>query len=89
VDLMTAVDLSYDPTEVGSDLVVGCLVSQSPRAGDPGFDPRPGDIVSATDVDGEALQARVVRRDADLIWIRLDVSGLLQSPPRRADAGSA
>ena len=48
---MTAADLIYDPNEVGADLVAACLVSHSPRAGDPSFDPEPDDVRVATDVD--------------------------------------
>ena len=75
-DVATA-DLIYDPNEVGADLVAACLVSQSPRADDPSFDPKPGDVLMATDVDDEILSARVVRREGNLIWIQLDIPGLL------------
>lgn len=74
---MTAADLIYDPNEVGADLVAACLVSQSPRAYDPSFDPKPGDVLVATDVDDEIVRARVVRRVGNLIWIQLDIPGLL------------
>lgn len=74
--VMTAADLIYDPNEVGGDLVVACLISQGPRADDPSFDPRAGDALVATDVDGEDLRASVVRRDGDKVWIRLDVPEL-------------
>jgi len=77
---VTAADLIYDPNDVGPDLVVACLVSQSPRAEDPSFDPRPGDILTATDVDGEDLRARLVRRDGNLIWVQLDISGMMSGP---------
>jgi hypothetical protein len=60
-----AYDLWYDATTVGSDLVVECWISHGPRAGDPAFDPRPGDRVTVGD-DGEApLRAQVVRREGE------------------------
>jgi hypothetical protein len=74
---MIAADLIYDPNEVGADLVAVCLLSQSPRADDPAFDPNPGDVLTATDVDGEDLRARVVRRDGNLVWVQLDIPGLM------------
>ncbi len=75
--VVTTADLLYDPNEVGSDLVVLCWISQGPRADDAGFDPLPGDPVRVTDADGEDLTARVVRRDDNRVWVRLDVPGLL------------
>ncbi|MFT4010753.1 MAG: hypothetical protein QM655_12020 [Nocardioidaceae bacterium] len=78
--IVSAADLIYDPTEVGPDLVAACLVSQSPRATDPSFDPRPNDILTVTDADGEDLRARVVRRDGNVIWVQLDVPGLMTAP---------
>ena len=70
------VDLLYDPNEVGADLVVACLISQGPRVDDPTFDPQPGDVLLATDDDGEDLQGQVVRRAGNLVWLRLNVPGL-------------
>ncbi len=80
MDVMTVADLIYDPNDVGADLVVVCLVSQSPRADDPAFDPQPSDVLTATDIDGEDMRARVVRRDGNLVWIQLDVPGLMTTP---------
>lgn len=77
---MRHVDLIYDPNEVGSDLVVACLISQSPRAEDDSFDPRPGDVLLATDDDGEDFHGRVVRRQGNVVWIQLDLPGLLSAP---------
>lgn len=75
--VMTVADLIYDPNDVGSDLVVVCLVSQSPRSDDPSFDPQPGDVVGVTDIDGEDARARVVRRDGNLVWVQLDLRGVV------------
>lgn len=78
--IMTAVDLIYDPNEVGPDLVVTCLISQSPRAADPTFDPQPSDILLVTDADDEDLRARVVRRAGNQVSVQLIVPELLTAP---------
>lgn len=72
-------DLTYDPNEVGGDLVVECWISQSPRAEDTGFDPQPGDRLLAGDDEEPPLRARVVRRDGDRVWVQLEL-------PSAADA---
>lgn len=80
MDAMTSVDLIYDPNEVGADLVVTCLISQSPRATDGTFDPQPSDLLLVTDADGEDLRARVVRRDGNQVSVQLIVPELLTTP---------
>lgn len=80
MDAMASVDLMYDPNEVGADLVVTCLISQSPRATDSAFDPQPSDILLVTDADGEDLRARVVRRDGNRVSVQLIVPELLTTP---------
>ncbi|MCR1782322.1 hypothetical protein KVF89_07240 [Nocardioides carbamazepini] len=77
---MVDIDLIYDPNEVGADLVVLTWISQGPRSGDATFDPQPADLVRVTDVDGEDLRARVVGRDGNRVWVRLDVPGLIAHP---------
>lgn len=67
-------DLSFDPNEVGADLVVECWVSQGPRADDRTFDPQPGDWVVVGDDEGEPLHARVTRRSGDRIWVQVQLS---------------
>lgn len=52
---MTTADLIYDPNEAGADLVVTCLMSQSPRADDSTFDPQPRDVLLVTDADNDDL----------------------------------
>lgn len=78
--VMTTADLIYDPNEVGPDLVVTCLISQSPRAADPTFDPQPSDLLLVTDADGEDLRARVVRRADNQVAVQLIVPELLTAP---------
>lgn len=80
MDVMTMADLIYDPNEVGADLVVTCLISQSPRASDNSFDPQPSDMLLVTDADGEDLRARVVRRDGNRVSVQLIVPELLTAP---------
>jgi len=74
---MATADLIYDPNDVGADLVVPCLVSHSPRATESSFDPQPGDLLLATDADEEAVPARVIHREGNLIWIQLEIPGLV------------
>lgn len=68
-----AYDLSFDPNDVGPDLVVECWISHSPRAGDDTFDPQPGDVLKAGDDEGEPLKGRVVRRDGNRVWVQLEL----------------
>ena len=75
-----SVSFGYDPNEVGSELVVTCLISLSPRAGDSTFDPQPSDMLLVTDVDGEDLWARVVRRDGNQVSVQLIVPELHTAP---------
>lgn len=72
--MSTAYDLSYDPNEVGADMVVECWISQSPHAGDGDFDPQPGDWLTAGDDEEPPLRGRVTRRDGDRVWIQLQLS---------------
>ena len=64
-------DLRYDPNDVGPDLVVECWLPASPRGGDSGFDPVPGDVVRIGDDEELPLQARVVRRSGDRVWVQV------------------
>ena len=66
-------DLEYDPNEVGGDMVVECWISQGPRANDPCFDPQPGDWLSVGDHELPARRGRVIRRDANHVWIQVDL----------------
>jgi hypothetical protein len=67
-------DLTFDPNDVGPDLVVECWISQGPRAGDTAFDPQPGDEVTAGDDEGAPLHGRVIRREANRVWVQLDLT---------------
>lgn len=69
--MTTAYDLSYDPNEIGPDCVVECWISHGPRAGDPRFDPQPGDTVSLIDDDAEPLTGRVFRREGNVVWVQV------------------
>ena len=69
-------DLLYDPNEVGADLVVECWISQGPRAGDPDFDPRPGDWLEVGDDELPARRARVIRRDANRVWVQMHLANV-------------
>jgi len=64
-------DLTYDPNEVGGDMVVECWISHGPHAHDPGFDPQPGQWLMAGDDEEPPRRARVVRRDGNRVWIQL------------------
>lgn len=68
-----AYDLSYDPNEVGPDLVVECRIHRGPRSSDPAFDPTPGDSVRVGDDEGAPLKARVVRRTGDRVWVQIEL----------------
>jgi hypothetical protein len=79
IDTMTDVDdtlydLAFDPNDVGPDSVVECWISQGPRADDSGFDPQPGDEVTAGDDEGAPLPGRVIRREGNRVWVQLDLS---------------
>ncbi|HXR23425.1 MAG TPA: hypothetical protein VN786_12785 [Acidimicrobiales bacterium] len=67
-------DLTYDPNEVGGDLVVECWLSHSPRANDADFDPQPADIVTVGDDEERPLRGRVVRRDGNRVWVQLELA---------------
>lgn len=69
-------DLSFDPNDVGPDLVVECWISQSRRADDPLFDPEPGDSVSVGDDEGPPLHGRVTRRDGNRVWVQVQLTNL-------------
>lgn len=66
-------DLWYDATSVGEDLVADTFIHLGPRAEDATFDPQSGDVLFAGDDDEPPVSATVVRRDADRVWIRLDL----------------
>ncbi len=72
--MVTPYDLSYDPNEVGADLVVECWISHSPRSTDPTFDPQPGDTVVIGDDDEAPLDGRVIRRDGNRVWVQVHLS---------------
>ncbi len=69
-------DLSFDPNDVGPDLVVECWISQSRRARDPLFNPQPGDVVSVGDEGGPPLHGRVTRRDGNRVWVQVQLPNL-------------
>jgi hypothetical protein len=68
-----AYDLTYDPNEVGPDLVVECRLHRGPRADDPAFDPKPGDTVRIGDDEEAPLEARVIRRASDRVWVQVQL----------------
>lgn len=70
---MADYDLSFDPNDVGNDLVVECWISQGPRAGDAGFDPQPGDRLLVGDDEGDPLKARVTRREGNRVWVQVEL----------------
>jgi len=76
-------DLWYDPNAVGGDLVVETWIAHGPRSGDAGFDPEPGDEVLAGDDEERPTRARVVRRDGDRVWIRLELLNRAQAVAQR------
>lgn len=76
-------DLWYDATSVGADLVVTTWISHGPRALDPSFNPQPGDWVLVGDDDEPPCQARVTRRDANHVWVQLEL-GFVASAGARA-----
>ena len=69
-------DLTFDPNDVGPDLVVECWISQGPRAHDPAFDPHPGDEVTVGDDEGPTLRARVTRREGNRVWVQVRLAGV-------------
>ena len=67
-------DLTYDPNDVGPDLVVECWLPRGPRSTvDPTFDPTPGDMVMVGDDEEAPLSARVVRRDGGRVWVQVQL----------------
>ncbi len=66
-------DLTYDPNEVGPDLVVECRLHRGPRADDAAFDPSPGDTVRIGDDEEAPLVARVIRRAGDRVWVQVQL----------------
>ena len=66
-------DLSYDPNEVGRDLVVDCWISQGPRAIDVMFDPQPSDWVIAGDGEVAPRRVRVTRREGNRVWVQMQL----------------
>ena len=74
-------DLSFDPNDVGPDLVVECWISQSRRADDPLFDPESGGSVSAGDDEGPPLHGRVTRRDGNRVWVQVRLPDVSNAVP--------
>jgi hypothetical protein len=72
----TPYDLTYDPNEIGVDLVVGCHISRGPRGDDPSFDPQVGDWIFVGDDEEEPLRARTIRRDGDRVWVQVQIPNL-------------
>lgn len=66
-------DLWYDATSVGADLVAETWISHSPRASDTAFDPLPGDWVTAGDDEEPSIRGRITRRDANKVWVQLQL----------------
>ncbi len=81
----SAYDLWYDATGVGADLVVETWISHGPRANDPTFDPHPGDSVTVGD-DEPPLDATVVRRQGDRVWIQVALPDTARTAPRHTVA---
>lgn len=79
VGAMAAYDLSFDPNDVGSDLVVECWISQGPRANDASFDPKPGTWLLVGDDEGPPLRARVTRRAGNRVWVQIALSAELDA----------
>jgi hypothetical protein len=84
---MATYDLSFDPNDVGSDLVVECWISQGPRAKDRSFDPEPGTWLLVGDDEGPPLRARVIRRAADRVWVQVALSAELGGAAQRSAIG--
>lgn len=72
-------DLWYDATGVGADLVVETWISHGPRADDPSFDPQPGQWLLVGDDDEPPCRARVTRRDANRVWVQLELGLVTQA----------
>jgi hypothetical protein len=66
-------DLRYDSNSVGADLVAETWISHGPRAADPSFNPKVGDSVVDGDEEEPDLNAVVVHRDGNRVWIRLSL----------------
>ena len=79
VEQLRTFDLEYDPNEVGGDMVVECWISHGPRADDAAFDPQPGDSLTVGDHEDAPRSARVVRREANRVWVQLNLSGATQA----------
>lgn len=79
VEEICTFDLEYDPNEVGGDMVVECRISHGPRADDVAFDPQPGDWLLVGDHEEEPRRARVVRREANRLWMQLNLPGTTQA----------
>ena len=60
-------------------MVVECWISHGPRADEVAFDPQPGDWLVAGDHEAAPRQARVVRREADRVWVELNLPGGAQA----------
>jgi len=73
IESMSGYDLTFDPNDVGGDLVVECWISHGPRAGEAGFDPQPGDWLLVGDDEGDPLKARVTRREGNRVWVQVDL----------------
>ncbi|MEO5840306.1 MAG: hypothetical protein ABIQ73_08355 [Acidimicrobiales bacterium] len=51
----------------------------SPRADDPFFDPQPGDWTRVGDDELEARKARVTRRDANRVWVQVQLANTIDA----------
>ena len=76
-----AVDLLYDPNDIGPDCVVSSLISYGPRGNDGTFDPQVGDRVTLIDHDDVVLHGRVTERGGDIVKVQVDIDVAL---PRSA-----
>jgi hypothetical protein len=47
------------------------LASPGPRSEDPTFDPDPGDMVLIGDDEEAPMEARVIRRSGDRVWVQV------------------
>ncbi len=79
VDEVRTFDLEYDPNEVGGDMIVEYWISHGPRADDTAFDPQPGDWLAVCDREKPRRQARVLRREANRVWVQMKLPGAAQA----------
>jgi hypothetical protein len=67
-------------------LVVETWINHGPRASDPAFNPQPGDWLSVGDDEEPPIRGRVTRRNANKVWVQLDL-GLVATQPEAQAVG--